>query len=375
LIAAANHGRYRPHHVEPRKAPRYSIAIDGGRCEVRIGIPEPAMTDFWLSCGHHLTDRDGGGGLIVTDQLLKVYLARPELVPPPEACDAERALHAALLADPRRVVPPAEIAAISDQDARENWELMIGFRDRLSQHRTLEAAYLDMARRGVGRTPPIFLNQLVHMILRNILDGCEDAFMLRAAELMFRPQRLTLHEGSLIAADDETLAGIGTAPLSPLVSMLGPPAAAEVDVLTDENAPTYWKRSDLFDLALDLTAGRRGLTALGEVMMNWVRHMLAVDVRVELLLEMRDVSFDWYLGLDAAGTRIGNSLWNGEDLSETARASVVGLFELRFRDVHASRCGAEPVYLILAMTPDKILHMKPQNLLAGLPINRLELVS
>lgn len=37
--------------------------------------------------------------------------------------------------------------------------------------------------------------------------------------------------------------------------------------------------------------------------------------------------------------------------------------------------NAEPVYLILAMTPDKILHMKPQNLLVCLPINRLELVS
>ena len=38
-----------------------------------------AMKDFWLSCGHHLLDRDAGGGLVVTDEFLKVYLARPEL--------------------------------------------------------------------------------------------------------------------------------------------------------------------------------------------------------------------------------------------------------------------------------------------------------
>ena len=40
------------------------------------------MNDFWLSCGHHLLDRDEGGGLVATDEFLKVYLARPELDPP-----------------------------------------------------------------------------------------------------------------------------------------------------------------------------------------------------------------------------------------------------------------------------------------------------
>ena len=48
------------------------------------------MKDFWLSCGHHLLDRDEGGGLVVTDEFLKAYLARPELTPPAEACVVER---------------------------------------------------------------------------------------------------------------------------------------------------------------------------------------------------------------------------------------------------------------------------------------------
>ena len=86
---------------------------------------------------------------------------------------------------------------------------MVAFRDHLLRHKTLEAAYLDLIRRNVGNTPPLFLNQLVHVILRNALDGCEDPFVLRAAELFFRPQRLTLHEGALIAADEETIAGTG----------------------------------------------------------------------------------------------------------------------------------------------------------------------
>src|SRR5438128_6814663 len=99
------------------------------------------MPDFWLSSGHHLLDRDDGGGLLVTDEFLKVYLARPELAPPPDACVVERTLHAALLADPRRPVSAADIASMADADARENWELMIGFRDHLVAHKTLEAAY------------------------------------------------------------------------------------------------------------------------------------------------------------------------------------------------------------------------------------------
>ena len=336
-----------------------------------------SMKDFWLSCGHHLTDRDAGGGLLVTEELLKGYLARPELIPPPEACPPERALHAVLLADPRRSIAREEIAALSDADARENWGLVIAFRDHLIQQSTLEAAYLELVRRGVGRTPPLFLNQLVHLILRNVLDGCDDPFVLRAAELLFRPQRLTVHEGSLIAADDETIAGTGNAPLSPLVSMLGPPPEAEIDVMVEDNAHTYWARSDAFDMAFDLTAGQSGLAKLGQVMTLWIKHMLAIDVEIKPVTEMRDVSFNWYLGLDAVGTKIGDTLWNGSSLDPRGEASVVGLYQLKFKDpaVAAEKIGSEPVYLILAMTPDKMLHMKPQNLLTGLPIRHPEPVN
>ena len=37
---------------------------------------------------------------------------------------------------------------------------------------------------------------------------------------------------------------------------------AGIEVLNDENAAGYWERSDQFDMALDLTAGRLGLAAL-----------------------------------------------------------------------------------------------------------------
>jgi hypothetical protein len=338
------------------------------------------MKDFWLSCGHHLLDRDDSGTLRATDEFMKVYLARPELAPPPAACVVERTLHAALLSDPWRPMGAAEIAAIEDADARENWQLMVAFRDHLARHRTLEATYAALVREAVG-VPPIFLDQLVHLILRNALDQSDDAFVLRAAELFFRPQRVTLHDGSLLAADEEhidppALAGKEREAVSPLAAMFGMPAGPNIDVLSDDNAASYWERSDRFDLALDLTAGRRGHAALGTVIGRWVKHLLGIDVEVEALNELRDVALAWYVGLDADGTKIGDALWNGAEIDEPTRARVVGLFRLTFRDaaVVIDEVAGEPVYLILAMTPDKVLRMKPQNLLTGLPIRQRELV-
>ncbi|MGH6728376.1 MAG: DUF6352 family protein [Pseudolabrys sp.] len=334
------------------------------------------MNDFWISCGHHLLDRDEGGGLLVTDDFLKVYLARPELIPPPEACAVEKTLHAALLADPRMPVSASDTAAIADADARENWRLLIAFRDHLLRHKTLEAAYAALVRGGLGHTPPLFVSQLVHVILRNALDGVEDPRVVRAAELFFRTQRVTMHEGSLLVADEETIGGVNAAPVTPLVSMLGIPAEAAIDVLNDDNAESYWERGDRFDMALDLTGGRAGLAALAEAMRRWIAHVLGVDVTIEPLNELREAPLTWYVGLDADGTRIGDQLWNAGELDEAAMAAVVGLFALTFRDpsLMLDKVKGEPVYLILAMTPDKTIRMKPQNLITGLPIRHLEAV-
>jgi hypothetical protein len=332
--------------------------------------------DFWLSCGHHLLDRDAGGGLVITDDFLRAYLARPELAPPEEACQAERELHKSVLDDPRRPVAAGEIAAIADADARENWEVMVGLRDQLARHRTLEAAYLDIVRRKL-KIPHIFINQIVHVILRNVLDDCDDPFVLRAAELFFRTQKLTVHDGSLVAADEETIAGLGNQPISPLVSMLGLPPAAEIAVLSEDNASSYWERSDRFDMALDLTAGRRGLAALGIVAERWVAHLLGVEVKIEPLVEVRDVPFTWYVGLDADATLLGDALWKGEELTDADRNRMVGLYQLTFADASevVEKVRGEPVYVLAAMTADKLLRLKPQNLATGLPIRRLEAVS
>ena len=64
------------------------------------------------------------------------------------------------------------------------------------------------------------------------------------------------------------------------------------------------------------------------------------------------------------------------EIDDAAMAGVVGLFALKFRDpsIMLDKVKGEPVYLILAMTPDKTIRMKPQNLVTGLPIRHLEAV-
>jgi len=69
-------------------------------------------------------------------------------------------------------------------------------------------------------------------------------------------------------------------------------------------------------------------------------------------------------------------MWHGEEIDEATMSRVVGLFALNFRDpaIVLDRVKGEPVYLILAMTPEKTIRLKPQNLATGLPIRHLEAV-
>ena len=332
--------------------------------------------DFWLACGHHLLDRDPAGRLLVTDEFLKAYLARPEIVPPPEACPGERRLHDALLSDPRKLVTPSQIAGIGDPDARENWAMMVAWRDHLVKHRTLEAAYIEIVRRKI-KLPQVFIGQLIQVILRNLLNDCTDVFILRAAEMFFRPQKLALQQGSVLAIDDETGRSLGRRPQSPLIALLGLPATSEVDVLNDATAGSYWGRSDRFDMAFDLTAGQRGLVALGEVARRWISHLLSIDVAIEPLRELREVPLSWYVGLDSDATRIGDTIWNGNDFDDAMRARLVGLYRLTFPNPldMIEKVRGEPVYLLAAMTGDEMLRLKPQNLVTGLPIVQEEAVS
>ncbi|TIN49340.1 MAG: hypothetical protein E5Y32_02000 [Mesorhizobium sp.] len=330
------------------------------------------MKDFWVSSGHHLLDRDEAGRLLVTDSFLKAYFARPELLPPATACPAELRLHHELLMHhPRRPVAKQEIAALEDPDARENWEFMIAFRDHVLAAPSLEAAYLALARGSAENSPPLFMNQLAQVVLRNALDGQHDACVVRAAELFYRPQRVTSHEGAVLLADAETIERHEqNRHASPLLGMLGGPAVTELEILDENNPESYFARSDAFDMVLKLgsarSPARRGLATAMEI---WIRHLVAVGVEIEPVERIEDEDWAWFVGLDAEATRIGNTLWAGDELDPEAAKRVIALFRLTFSDTGEvlPQVGARPVWLIMAMTPDRTIRMKPQNLVAGLP--------
>ena len=112
---------------------------------------------------------------------------------------------------------------------------------------------------------------------------------------------------------------------------------------------------------------RRGFAAAMEV---WVRHLHAVDTRIEPVERIDDEDWAWFVGLDAEATRIGNALWGGQNADPAAAERILALFRLDFSDLGEVRpeVGARPVWLILATTPDRTVRMKPQNLIDGLPL-------
>ena len=333
------------------------------------------MREFWVASGHHLTRRADHGGLVATPELVMAYLARPELMPPADACDAERDLHASLMADPLRAVSAKDIARLADPDARENWSFMMSFRDRLLAAPSLEAVYVALARKGAGDLPPIFLSQLCHLILRNALEGCEDPYTLRAAELFYRSQLAAVHDGTLLLADAEVIEAEQHAQhelhASPLTAMLQQPKSfGEMDVMDDENAWTYWSRSDAHAMAMNLGGNAKARTGLCRVIERWIGHLLGITVSVETIASIEDRDWRWFVGLDSDATRIGNALWRGERLEGDGAERIVALMRLTIEDARLvdERVGDKPVYLILAMGADKVVRLKPQNLVAGLPL-------
>jgi Family of unknown function (DUF6352) len=335
-----------------------------------------AAPDFWLTSGFHLLRRDATGKLVVTDEFLRAYLARPEMRPVEESCDAERALHAALMADPRQPVGAATLARLADADARENYAVLLRFRDALLAHDTIEACYLAQVRDGVA-IAPLFLGQLAHVILRNILDGCADPLRVRAAELLFRAQMVKIEDGSIKLADEEIVEMYAArqnvaAPANLLPEAGGRAREIALDVLGRETAMVYWERSDRFDTVLEVGFTQPGLDALCRVLEAWLAHFLGVAAAIHPVQEVRDERWSWHVGLDSESTAILNDLYNGAEVDEARRRRLLSLFRLEFRDAGDARLAlaGKPVYLGMAMTANNKLYLKPQNLLVNLPLAR-----
>jgi hypothetical protein len=330
--------------------------------------------DFWRNSGFHLLERDAAGRLRVTDDFLRAYLLRPEIRPVDESGPGERALHAALVDEPRRPVAPGELESVADADARFNYRVWLEFRARLLGAPSLEACYRGLFDAAV-RTPPLFIDQLAQIIVRNVLDGVDDPLEARAAELFFREQKASVDAGAIMLADLETVelhaSGGAYGSLGRLiVEAQLPTRVASLDVLDAANAATYWERDQRHDLVISLNHGRAALAALGRVIERWVRHFLAVEVRVAPLRAIEDRRWAWHVGLDTQSTAVLNDLWRGEEVESGRLARLLALFRLEFADPADMRqdVAGRPVYMALAMDEGGVVRMKPQNLLLNLPV-------
>jgi hypothetical protein len=144
----------------------------------------------------------------------------------------------------------------------------------------------------------------------------------------------------------------------------------DLDILSDENADQYWRRSDRHDMVLDISFTRPGLDALCRVLEAWVAHMLNVRVSVQPVQKIADERWAWHVGLDAESTAILNDLYNGAEVDEDRIARILSLFRLEFLDQTAvlPDLQGRPVYMAVSMTETKRVRIKPQNLLTNLPL-------
>jgi hypothetical protein len=331
-------------------------------------------TEFWRNSGYHLLERDAAGRLRVTDDFLRAYYLRPEIHPVEASGERELALHASLMQDPRREVAEEDLKNIEDPDARDNYRIVLRFRDRLLEAGTVEGAYRALFR-GTVDVPPMFVDQLVHVVLRNILEGTDDPLRLRAAELFFREQKATVQDGHVLLADLETVemhasgnryGSVGRL----IVEAQGELGTANLEVLDRANAALYWGRDSKHDTVVSFTHGRAALDAFARVLELWVAHFLNLKVGIRPIRQIEEPHWAWHIGLDAQSTAILNELWAGREVEQGRMRSIVALFSLQSEDPAALRgdIAGRAVYLALS-SEGGVVRMKPQNLLLNLPLH------
>ncbi len=335
------------------------------------------MIDFWKSSGFHLLALNQQGHLDVTADFIRAYLTRPEIHPIDESCENEIATFEKLMADPFVKIDDAEIAKFADEDARENYHVVLGFKEMLTRGGTIENAYLNLMKSGDIKIPPVFIDQMVAVILRNILSHCHDPIRVKVAEIFYREQNVSTDEGRLMLADEEIVemfaktggaGGLGQL----LVESNTPTPSIELDVLSEDNKEIYWPRSDKFDTVIDFRFTQPALDAFARVIEAWIKHFYQLEVRCQPRQSIDDEKWAWHIGLDAVSTKLLNTLYEEKSLSFEELNQIVALFRLEIIDQNAVELSlrGRPVYLGLAMTNANKVQMKPQNLLLNLPLAR-----
>ena len=352
------------------------------------------------------------------DRFFRQLLARPELAPVAESCSAELALHAALCDKPFMPVAAGNLQLLADPDVRESYALFLRFRDGLLQAGTLEAYYLSLFDGSSGiNIPPLFISLTAEAIVKNMLGNSgqqagpnggsddagvwqPDAWQVRAAQMLYRSQRITTGDGQILSGDLQTLdmlndtGGIGD--FGRFLAEAGAPLKAiNMQVLADDNAAAFLAAAEhsggqtgqysyLLDLrhevsndlshglVLTMTRARSGLKALASVLGKWVQHFTGIEVTIRHLQKIDDEAWRWHIGLDVGAMALLNDLYEGNEVEPERLQRLISLFRLDFLNPQDMRpdVAGKPVYLGLMMGSDGVMQIKPQNLLINLPLRR-----
>ncbi|NCX67300.1 MAG: hypothetical protein EBW95_07255, partial [Burkholderiaceae bacterium] len=244
------------------------------------------MPNYWASSGFNTLSVNSDHHLVVTDDFLRTYLARPELSLIPQSCTQERAIHQRLLNSPREEISQAEIQKIADTDVQANYEIWFRYRSKLLAASSLEHFYMSLFQGKGVDVPPLFVSQLTQIFLRHMLGENPDPYELRMAEFFFRTQKVSILEGGvLMAADHETIERNAQASdFGNIVDLLKNQSLAartiDLDVLHPDNAKSYWGRDEFFDFAVQLNFDQPALPALARLLEKWIKHFLGIDTSI-----------------------------------------------------------------------------------------------
>lgn len=334
------------------------------------------MANYWANSAYKTLAISPDRQLLVTDDFLRTYMARPVLALVPESCPAERSLHQRLKDNPRAEVVEADIAAMVDEDIRENYRVWLRYRARLLSASSLESFYMSLFRGEGVDVPPLFISLLAQIFIRHILGDEAHPLEVRMGKLFFRNQKITvIEDGIVMGADEEVVnrnaqAGDTGNIMDLLKGKTMAMRSADLDVLHEDNADQYWLRDEDFDLAVQLNFGHKPINRFCRVLEKWVKHFLGITVRITPMQQISDPKWPWHVGLDAAATEILNKLYNKEPVEADELQKVICLFRLDFIDeaAVAKAQAGKLVYMAIVMNDQQPLKLKPQNLLFNLPL-------
>jgi hypothetical protein len=311
---------------------------------------------------------DPAGWLAPSDAFLRSLLDLPELALVDASCEHEVRLHASLAEQPQRKISAETLAAVADADARANYTTYLAVRDALCAAGTLEAYYLALLRGGPIAVPPVFVERIVAAIVGHLLDAEAGPFERRAGQLLYRPQRIALHDGRVLSADLDAVDRLGQGATFDVMRLAGDTAVdsfAFVLDLTHEVAHEVGH-----GLVFTMTRARSGQAALARVLERWIAHLLGVRTAIRPLPRIDDDAWSWHIGLDVESTALLNDLYRGQAPEPERMRRLIGLFRLDFADAAEMRpdLAGRPVYLGLAMNERGTLRLKAQNLLVNLPL-------